>query len=384
MMNKNSKILIVIDSFKGSLSSLEAATLIENGFKQVEQDLTIRKIPFADGGEGTVEAIVDALDGEYITVKIKDPLFRDIDAKYGLINNGSAAVIEMAAASGITHLTDDERNPLKTTTYGTGQLIRDAIYRGCSKIVLGIGGSATNEGGIGMAAALGAKFLDVNGEDVELNGGSLSKVASVDLSEMDSLLESIEVITLSDVNNPLCGEQGASAVYGPQKGATKEKVLLLDNNLSHFADIIQKIRGKVLKDVPGSGAAGGLGFGAIAFLNSTLVGGTKYLMDLLKLDETIQQYDIVITGEGKIDSQTKYDKLPAGIAKMAKKYNKFTICIAGGFGEGVEEYQDTYFDKMYSIVNKDISVEEAIKNAKIHLTELSRNIAKEQINKAKF
>ena len=376
-MESKTKLLIAIDSFKGSLSSLEAATIIEKGFKKIIPELIVKKIPFADGGEGTVEAIVEALEGEYVEIKVRDPLNRTINAKYGVVHNGTTAVIEMAAASGITHLTDTEKNPLKTTTYGTGQLIKDAISRGCSKIVLGIGGSATNEGGIGMASALGAKFIDVNGEDVELDGESLSKLASVDLSEMDTLLENIEVITLCDVNNPLCGEEGASYIYGPQKGATKEKVLLLDKNLSHFAEVIEKKREQSFQYVPGTGAAGGLGFGAIVFLNSSLVSGTKYLMELLKLNETIEQYDIVITGEGKIDSQTKYDKLPAGIAKLAKKHNKFSICIAGGFGEGVEEYQDVYFDKMYSIVSKEISVEESMNNANEHLGKLSEEIAKE-------
>lgn len=378
-MKNNSKILIAIDSFKGTLSSIEAAEIIQKGFKYVSPDLSIKIIPLADGGEGTVEAIVKALKGDYINVKVKDPLYRDIQAKYGIVQNGKTAVIEMAKASGITLLSDSERDPMTTTTFGTGQMIKYAVAGGCSKIILGIGGSATNDGGLGMAAALGAKFLDSTGEEAGIAAVDLINVASVDLSELNRLIENVEITTLCDVNNPLCGTTGASAVYGPQKGADEEMVEILDKRLGHFAGVIENHLQREIKDIPGAGAAGGLGFGAMAFLNSKLVGGSKFLIDLLKIENSIKDSDIVITGEGRIDSQTKYDKLPVGIAKLAKNHGKFSICIAGMFGEGYEEFQDSYFDKMYSIVNDEISESDAMANADIYLNELSISIARDLI-----
>lgn len=376
-MKNISKILIAVDSFKGSLSSIEAAGIIEKGFKFVSPDLSIKKTPLADGGEGTVEAIVEALNGDYVNIKVKDPLYRDIKAKYGIVQNGKTAVIEMAEASGITLLSDSERDPMTTTTFGTGQLIKYAVAGGCTKIILGIGGSATNDGGLGMAAALGAKFLDSSGKEAGIAAVDLINVAFVDLSELNQLFENIEVTTLCDVNNPLCGETGASAVYGPQKGADEEMVGVLDKRLAHFADVVENQLDRDLRNTPGAGAAGGLGFGAMAFLNSKLAGGTEFLIDLLNIEDSIKASDVVITGEGKIDSQTKYDKLPMGIAKLAKNHDKLSICIAGMFGEGYEEFQDIYFDKMYSIVSDDISESDAMTNADTYLNELSVSIARD-------
>ena len=376
-MNAESKILVAVDSFKGTLTSIEAAEIIEKGFTFVIPELSVLKIPLADGGEGTVEAIVQAMKGEYVSVSVKDPLFRDIKARYGIVEDGKTAVIEMAAASGITLISDDEKDPMETTTYGTGQMIKDAAEKGCTRIILGIGGSATNDGGLGMAAALGALFNDENGVHAGINGEALSRIKSVDLSAIESLLNDTEIVTLCDVNNPLCGTQGASAVYGPQKGADEVTVKLLDASLSHFASVVENHLGKDIQDTPGAGAAGGLGFGAMAFLGSRLVGGTDFLIDLLKIEEHVQNSDIVITGEGKIDSQTKFDKLPVGIAKLAKANGKLSICIAGMFGDGYEQFKDSYFDKMYAIVGDDISLSDAMLNAHTYLNELSVSIARE-------
>jgi glycerate kinase len=377
MLKSKSKILIAVDSFKGTLTSSEAAGIIEKGFTYVLPEISVVKIPLADGGDGTVEAIVEAVQGEYITAIVRDPLFRDINAKYGIIDNGKTAVIEMAAASGITLLADDEKNPLKTTTYGTGQLIKDAVERGCRKIILGIGGSATNEGGIGMAVALGAKFYDTDGNKAGIDTEALPKIASVDLSPVQDFLQDVEIVTLCDVSNPLCGETGASAVYGPQKGADEKMVELLDSRLARFAMLIESYKGSLIQNTPGAGAAGGLGFGAIAFLNSTLVGGTEYLLNLMNMEEHIKNSDIVITGEGKIDIQTKFDKLPMGIARLAKINGKISLCITGMFGEGYEQFQNNYFDEMYAIVNDDISLTDAMSNAHTYLNELSISIARE-------
>jgi glycerate kinase len=356
---------------------MEAAEIIEKGFKHVLPGLSVVKIPLADGGEGTVEAIVEAVNGEYVTAYVKDPLNRNISAKYGIIDKGTTAVIEMAAASGIMLLSDDEKNPRKTTTYGTGQLIKDAIERGCWKVILGIGGSATNEGGIGMAAALGAKFYDTNGEEAGIDAEALSQVASIDLTGLRDLVKDVKFITLCDVSNPLCGESGASAVYGPQKGADEVMVQLLDKSLARFAMIVESHLGKLIQNTPGAGAAGGLGFGAMAFLNSALVGGTDYLMTLMNMEEKVKNSDVVITGEGKIDMQTKFDKLPMGIARLAKINGRKSICISGMFGEGYQQFQNSYFDKMYAIVNDEISPEEAMSNAHSYLNDLSVSIARD-------
>ncbi|MBE3592795.1 MAG: glycerate kinase [Thermoanaerobacter sp.] len=356
------KILIAPDKFRGSLSALRVADSIEKGILKIFPKAIIEKVPMADGGEGTVESLVDATGGKIIKTKAKDPLGRDIESFYGILGDGKTAVIEMAAASGLYLLKDYERNPMITTTYGTGQLIKDALDRGCREFIIAIGGSATNDGGAGMAMALGVKFYDKYGREIGLGGGELSKIYSIDTSNLDDRLKECEFIVACDVANPLIGENGASRVYGPQKGATKEMVEVLDKNLEHYGKLLEKYFHKKIIDVEGSGAAGGLGAGLMAFLNAQLKSGIEIITETLKLEEKIKEADIVISGEGKIDSQTAFGKAISGIAKLCKKHNKPLIVIAG-MVENIENLYETGVSSIFSIVEKPMSLEDAIKNA---------------------
>ncbi|EGD52480.1 glycerate kinase [Thermoanaerobacter ethanolicus JW 200] len=356
------KILIAPDKFRGSLSAFEVADSIEKGILKVFPKAVIEKVPMADGGEGTVESLVDATGGKIIKTNVKDPLFRDIESFYGILGDGKTAVIEMAAASGLYLLKDYERNPMITTTYGTGQLIKDALDRGCRKFIIAIGGSATNDGGAGMASALGVKFYDKDGIEIGLGGGELSKIYSIDTSNLDDRLKECEFIVACDVANPLIGENGASRVYGPQKGATKEMVEVLDKNLEHYGKLLEKYFNKKIIDVPGSGAAGGLGAGLMAFLNAQLKSGIEIITETLKLEEKIKEADIVISGEGKIDFQTAFGKTISGIAKLCKKHNKPLIVIAGTV-EDIEKLYEIGVSSVFSTMEKPMSLEDAVKNA---------------------
>ena len=356
------KILIAPDKFKESLSALKVADSIEKGILKVFPKVGIEKVPMADGGEGTVESLVDATGGKIIKTNVKDPLFRDIESFYGILGDGKTAVIEMAAASGLYLLKDYERNPMITTTYGTGQLIKDALDKGCRKFIIAIGGSATNDGGTGMATALGVKFYDKDGREIGLGGGELSKIYSIDTSNIDDRLKECEFIVACDVANPLIGENGASRVYGPQKGATKEMVEVLDKNLEHYGKLLEKYFNKKIIDVPGSGAAGGLGAGLMAFLNAQLKSGIEIITETLKLEEKIKEADIVISGEGKIDFQTAFGKTISGIAKLCKKHNKPLIVIAGTV-EDIEKLYEIGVSSVFSTMEKPMFLEDAIKNA---------------------
>lgn len=367
------KILIVPDKFKGSLSAFEVANNIEKGILKVLPEAFIEKIPIADGGEGTVKSLVDATGGNIIKVNVKDPLFRDIESFYGILGDGKTAVIEMAAASGLYLLKDYERNPMITTTYGTGQLIKDALDRGCRKFIIAIGGSATNDGGAGMAEALGVKFYDKYGREIGLGGGELSKINSIDVSNFDDRIAKCEFVAACDVENPLIGENGASRVYGPQKGATKEAVEILDKNLEYYGKFLEKYFNKKIIDVPGSGAAGGLGAGLIAFLNAQLKSGIEITIETLKIEEKIKEAEIVISGEGKIDFQTAFGKTISGIAKLCQKYNKPLIAIAGTVEE-VDKLYDIGVSSAFSIIEKPMSLEDAMKDAPILLQKSAENI----------
>ncbi len=356
------KILIAPDKFKGSLSAFEVADSIEKGILKVFPEAVIEKVPMADGGEGTVESLVDATGGKIIKTNVKDPLFRDIESFYGILGDGKTAVIEMAAASGLYLLKDYERNPMITTTYGTGQLVKDALDRGCRRFIIAIGGSATNDGGAGMAMVLGVKFYDEDGREIGLGGGELSKIYSIDTSNLDDRLKECEFIVACDVANPLIGENGASRVYAPQKGATKEMVEVLDKNLEHYGKLLEKYFNKKIIDVPGSGAAGGLGAGLMAFLNAQLKSGIEIIIETLKLEEKIKEADIVISGEGKIDFQTAFGKTISGIAKLCKKHNKPLIVIAG-MVEDIEKLYEIGVSSVFSTMEKPMSLEDAIKNA---------------------
>ncbi len=330
------KIVIAPDSFKGNLSALEVAKLIEKGIRRVYPKVRIVKVPMADGGEGTVQSLVDATKGRIIRKEVTGPLEKKIKAFYGILGDGKTAVIEMASASGLPLVPKKKRNPLLTTTYGTGELIRAALDRGCRKIIVGIGGSATVDGGAGMAQALGARLLDRKGGEIDFGGGALENLEEIDLSKLDKRLKKTKVLIASDVDNPLTGPKGAAKVYAPQKGATPSMVKRLEKNLKRYASSIKRDLKKDIKDIPGTGAAGGLGAGLIAFLNAKIRLGVDIVIETVGLEKHLKDADLVITGEGKMDSQTIYGKTPIGVAKLAKKYNIPVIAIVGEVSEGVE------------------------------------------------
>ena len=357
------KIVIAPDSFKGSLTALQVAEAIEAGLRRVFPTASIEKVPMADGGEGTVQSLVDATGGEILTARVRDPLGNRIDAQYGVLGDGITAVIEMAAASGLTLVPLDKRDPRVTTTYGTGELIRAALTRGCRKLIIGIGGSATNDGGAGMAQALGAKLLTASNEQIGSGGGSLATLSSIDLSELDERIHEMETVVACDVNNPLTGKEGASHVYGPQKGATPEMIEELDANLAHFNKIVQRDLGKSVGDVPGAGAAGGLGAGLMAFLNASLKSGIEIVTEATQLSEQFAGADLVITGEGQINFQTVFGKTPVGVAKVAKIHNIPVIAIAGSIADDSDGVYDAGIDAMIDIVPEPMSLDTAIENA---------------------
>ena len=357
------KIVIAPDSFKGSLTALQVAGAIEVGLRRVFPDAAIEKVPMADGGEGTVQSLVDATGGEILTTQVVDPLSNSIEAEYGVLGDGVTAVIEMAAASGLTLVPLDKRDPRITTTYGTGELIQAALAHGCRKLIIGIGGSATNDGGAGMAQALGAKLLTTSGKQIEPGGGSLATLSSIDLSELDPRIAETETVVACDVNNPLTGKQGASHVYGPQKGATSEMIEVLDANLAHFDKTVQRDLSKSVGNVPGAGAAGGLGAGLMAFLDASLKSGIEIVTEAIQLSKRFSDADLVITGEGQINFQTVFGKTPVGVAKVAKTHNLPVIAIAGSIADDSNGVYDAGIDAMVDIVPEPMSLETAIENA---------------------
>lgn len=369
------KIIIASDSYKGSCSTIEVANSIERGFRRIYKDLDVVKIPVADGGEGTVDALVIGTNGRYEEVEVMGPLGDPLIARYGIIH-GEIAVIEMAAASGLTLITKDRLNPLITTTYGTGQLIKAAMEKGIRKILIGLGGSATNDGGVGMAQALGFSFKDQAGKEINYGGGDLSNIKTIDISGANQLLNETEIIAISDVENPLCGASGASFIFGPQKGASKDMVELLDNNLSYFGKLIKDQLGTDVIDVPGAGAAGGLGAGLIAFANSTIQPGIEKVLDIANIDNHLQDADLVITGEGKIDGQSKYGKVPVGVAKRALKYDVPIIAIVGSVGNGASEVYAYGIDLITDIINKPMTLDEAMENVEALLEDAAENVAR--------
>ncbi len=357
------KIVIAPDSFKGSLTALQVAEAMEIGLRRVFPDVAIEKVPMADGGEGTVQSLVDATGGEILSAQVLDPLGNSIEAEYGVLGDGITAVIEMAAASGLTLVPPDKRDPRITTTYGTGELIRAALTQGCRKLIIGIGGSATNDGGAGMAQALGAKLLTASGEQIAPGGGSLAALSSIDLSGLDPRVTETETVVACDVNNPLTGKQGASHVYGPQKGATPEMIKALDANLTHFDKIVQRDLSKSVGNVPGAGAAGGLGAGLMAFLDASLKSGIDIVTEATQLSKRFVGADLVITGEGQINFQTVFGKTPVGVAKVAKTHNIPVIAIAGSIADNSDGVYDAGIDAMIDIVPEPMALETAIENA---------------------
>ncbi len=357
------KIVIAPDSFKGSLTALQVAEAIEQGLKKIFPEAQIEKVPMADGGEGTVQSLVDATGGQLLTELVTAPLDDKIQANYGILGDGKTAVIEMAAASGLPLVPEEKRNPMYTTTYGTGELIKAALDRGCRRFIIGIGGSATTDGGAGVAQALGARLLDADGQDIAFGGIGLRDLAKIDISTIDERIAESETVVACDVDNPLTGPRGAAYVYSPQKGASPEEVKLLDVYLGRFAEIVKRDVGKDVKETPGAGAAGGLGAGLMAFLNAELKSGIDIVIDASKLPERMEEASLVITGEGELDFQTVYGKTPIGVAKVAKGKNIPVLAIAGGIKKGAETSYEEGIDAMMSIAPGPISLDEAIKNA---------------------
>jgi len=322
------KIVIAPDSFKGSMTAIEVSDALEKGVKKVYPTALVEKIPMADGGEGTVQCLVNATQGRIYKKEIIGPLGEPLVASFGILGDRITAAIEMASASGLPLVPLGKKNPLITTTFGTGQLIRAALDYGCRKMIIGIGGSATNDGGAGMVQALGVHLLDKDDNEIGFGGAQLARLGRIDISSLDERVEETNILVASDVQNPLCGPTGASHVYGPQKGADKEMIIILDNALSHFADIIKRDLKKDIKDVPGAGAAGGIGAALIAFLNAELKLGIDIVINNVHLDERIKDADLVITGEGEINGSTIYGKTPIGVARVAKKYSIPVVSVS--------------------------------------------------------
>jgi glycerate kinase len=369
------KIVIAPDSFKESLSALEVANAVEKGFREVFPEAEYVKVPMADGGEGTVQSLVDATGGRIVETEVTGPLGERVSAFFGMLGDGKTAAIEMAAASGLHLVPREKRNPLVTTTRGTGELILAALDEGAEHIIIGIGGSATNDGGAGMIQALGGRLLDRYGQEIGPGGGSLSELADVDLSGLDERLKRVKIEVACDVDNPLTGPKGASAIFGPQKGASPEMVAVLDQNLQHYATVIERVLGKQVKDIPGAGAAGGLGAGLLAFLNAELKRGVDIILETVKFAEKIQGAALVITGEGRIDGQTIFGKTPVGVAKTAKRYGIPVIAIAGSVSDDSDVVLNHGIEALYSIVPGIISLEKAIENAEYYIKKVARNIA---------
>ena len=330
------KIVLAPDSFKESMTAKEACEAIERGLKKVIPNLECISVPMADGGEGTTQSLVDATGGKFYTVEVTGPLGEKRDARFGVLGDEKTAILEMAAASGLELVPREKRDATITTTFGTGELIKAALDKNVETILIGIGGSATNDGGAGMVQALGGKLLDKDGKELGFGGGELSKFEKIDISNLDKRLKDIKIVVACDVQNPLTGATGASHIFGKQKGANEEQRELLDKNLKHYAEIIRRDLRKDVENIPGAGAAGGLGAGLMAFLSAELRKGVDIVVEYSKLEEKLKDADLVITGEGSIDGQTRFGKTPYGVAKTAQKYSIPVIALAGNVGTDIE------------------------------------------------
>lgn len=372
------KIVLAPDSFKNSVTAIEASHAMRAGFASVFPEAEIVEVPMADGGEGTVQSLVDATGGQFKTAVVKNPLGIDVEAQYGLLGDQQTAVIEMAAASGIQFINATTQNPLITTTYGTGQLMCAAIEAGARKIIIGIGGSATNDGGAGMAQALGVQLLDAQQQPIGFGGGALAQLASIDMTTILPALQTVELVIASDVTNPLTGPTGASAVFGPQKGATPAMVAQLDQNLTHYAQIIQRDVGLDVVPIAGAGAAGGLGAGLLAFTNAQMQAGVEIVVEQTHLTQIARDAELVVTGEGGIDFQTQYGKTPIGVAKAVKRVNPAAtvIAIAGNIGQGTDVLYDLGIDAIFCSTPGVMTLDKALADTKANLTLTSTNIAR--------
>ena len=357
------KIVIAPDSFKECLSAREVARAMARGVRDAAPKARIACVPMADGGEGTVEALVDATGGRFVSARVTAPLGNHIRARFGLLGDGRTAVIEMAEASGLPLVPLRKRNPLVTTTRGTGELIAAALDRRVKKILIGIGGSATNDGGAGMASALGVRLLDVKGRPIPPGGGGLARLARIDVSGLDPRVRGVNIEVACDVTNPLTGRSGASAVYGPQKGATPAMVRVLDGNLARLARVIRRDLGLNVARLPGSGAAGGLGAGLVAFLGARLRPGVEMVVDAVGLVGTLRGADLVITGEGRMDRQSAFGKTPVGVARAAKKLGIPVVAICGSIGDGAEAVLTRGIDAYFAVTPRPMPLDESMRRA---------------------
>ncbi|QDS36496.1 glycerate kinase [Brevibacillus brevis] len=357
------KIVIAPDSFKGSLTAKQVGEAIQAGIRRVLPQSELIVKPMADGGEGTMQCLVDATDGEILTTTVKNPLGLDISAEFGILGDGVTCVIEMAAASGLYLISAADRNPLVTTTYGFGQLITAGLDQGCRKFILGLGGSATNDGGAGMLQALGYVLLDQDDQPLSFGGGELSRLSRIDTSHIDKRLADCHFVIACDVTNPFVGPNGASHVFGPQKGATPEMVLQLDDHLRHFANLIEKARGIAIHDMPGTGAAGGVAGALLAFLNGQLRSGIEIVIETTGLAEAMDKATLVITGEGQVDFQTAHGKTPCGVAQVAQRYGIPVIVLAGSIGTGIDALYEKGVSAVASITNKPMTLDQSMREA---------------------
>ena len=370
------KIVIAPDSFKESLTALEVATAIETGFKRVFPDAEYVKLPMADGGEGTVQSLVDATQGKLVECEVTAPLGDKVKSFFGLSGDGKTAIIEMAAASGLHLVPPEKRNPCLTTSFGTGELIKHALDLGVEKFILGIGGSATNDGGVGMLQALGLQCLDAEGKQIGFGGAQLADIAKIDVSKLDPRLQQVHIEVACDVNNPLCGERGASAIFGPQKGATPEMVQQLDAVLAHFSEIAERDCGKQIRDHAGAGAAGGMGGGLLLLPDVQLKAGVQIVLDTLRLADFVKDADYVITGEGRMDAQSIMGKTPIGVARTAKQFNKPVIAIVGCLREDYDVVFAHGIDAVFPIIRQLGALPDILKQGEQNLISAAQNVAR--------
>jgi glycerate kinase len=378
-MKERLKVVVAPDSYKGSLTAAEVCSAVEVGFRRACPCVEVVRVPMADGGEGTVQSLVDATGGSIVRQRVTGPLGEPVDAFYGILGDGRTAVIEMASASGLPLVPRDRRDPRITTTRGTGELIAAALARGCRKFIIGIGGSATNDGGAGMAQALGAKLVDAEGKELRPGGAALAGLASVDLSGMPMELRECEFVVACDVDNPLTGPKGASAVYGPQKGATPEMVQQLDAALSRYAEVVAKAIGRdvsELRDTPGAGAAGGLGFGLMAFLGASLRRGVEIVIDTVRLREKLNGAHLVITGEGRTDFQTLFGKTPMGVARAAMEQGIPVVIISGSISDDARGLYEHGIGALVSIARGPMLLDEAIERGAELVADAAESVAR--------
>ena len=364
------------DSFKESLTAMEAARAMAQGIENADHDAEVRCLPMADGGEGTARALVDATGGSMRAVPVHDPLGRPVEGHFGLLADGTTAVVETAEASGLALLEAKERNPLIASSYGTGELMLAAVRSGAKRIIVGLGGSATNDAGAGLLQALGVRLLDKNGNDLAHGGAALANLTTIDISTMDPALRNVAITAACDVTNPLTGPTGASAVFGPQKGASKDDVATLDAALAHFAQVIDSQLGVAVNDVPGAGAAGGIGAALKGFLNAEFRPGIAIVIEQSGLDAAAQWADVVFTGEGSIDFQTKFGKTPAGVAETAKRHGKPVIAVAGHIGTGIDELHEVGIDAVFGIAPGAASLSELLADAAANVTRTTEQIVR--------